>query len=186
MNCRITDQKEMEFAAMDSDRHSQGDLPGGHGGPAGLTQGLAHSIRRTRRVCRMIPPAEKQQNRVAAPLDEIGAIGTSRPDEHPERAVQDVAHLFRADISLAGKAFSQLGETGDVDEGHRAVDREVPLIGISRQPLDRESRRIRMQRPGRPIGNAQHAHVSPRGAPDSALSARIGKTRRNGDARSLL
>ena len=119
MERRVADQEEMEQSAVDADRHSQRDPPRGGAGAPDAAQHRAHPVGGACRVRGMVGPAEEQEDRVAAPLDQVGAVRAGGVEQRGERPAQDVAHLLGADLSLAGEPFGERGESRDVGQGHR-------------------------------------------------------------------
>ena len=89
-------------------------LPGGSGRPR-----------------RMAGPVEQQQQRVASPLQQARSPVVRLVEQRHEDAVERVAQDLGADLPAAGQALGQRREPGDVDEGERAVTREVASSSAS-------------------------------------------------------
>src|SRR3954454_10683871 len=57
------------------------------------------------------------------------------PQQFGKGRIEQVAHLFGADLAASGKPLGELGEAGDVDEGKRPGDALVGDVGRRGQPL---------------------------------------------------
>ena len=118
----VSAQEEVEQAAVDPDGHAQIDLPRRRRRLADPLQAPTHPRRRPRGPRRVVLPIEQQQDGVASPLDQPGAVLVGDREELGEGRVQDVVELFEAHLPLAGEALGHLGESGDIDECDRACD----------------------------------------------------------------
>src|SRR5947199_58027 len=66
---KVADEKEVERAAVDADRHAQRHSSGARLDPADATHSPLHLERRTAGAPLVLEPLEEEQHRVAAPLD---------------------------------------------------------------------------------------------------------------------
>ena len=87
MHRRITHQEEMKIAAVDPDGHAKHNSPRRGANTPNRAQCLAHPVRGPRRMLRVPRPAKQQQDRVATPLHEVGAVGLGGSEQRPEGAV---------------------------------------------------------------------------------------------------
>ncbi len=71
----------------------------------------------------VVAAGEHQQQRVPSELEEAPTLVIGHPQHPREHVVEDLGQLLGSDATLAGEAFREGGEPGDVDETARAVDR---------------------------------------------------------------
>ena len=88
---------------------------------------------------------EQQQQRVAAPLEQAGAVVVRLVEQRGEHAVERVAHQLGADLALACETLREGREPRDVDEHHRAVDLALQRVRRVSEPVDDEPRDVRRQ-----------------------------------------
>ena len=86
----------------------------------------------------MLLAREEEQDGVAAPLHEPGAVVVGDREKLREAGVEGVAHLLGADLALAGETLGHRREAGDVDERERALDLLMAVVRITEKPVDQE------------------------------------------------
>ena len=125
----IAHQEEVERAAVDADGHPQPHVPGSRVDVAEGAQGRPHPYGGSRRTCWLTVTVEEQQDGVATPLHQSGAVFVGDREQPAEDRAEGVAHLLRADPALAREPLGQGGEAGDVDE-RQGPDHVAPeLVG---------------------------------------------------------
>ncbi len=130
------DEEEVELAGVDPDRHAQGDEAGAGPDPADGAQRPLHRRRGPRGPNRVVLPVEEEQDRVATPFHEPGAVVVGRRQQLGEAGVQRVVELLGSHFPLAGQALRHLREARDVDEGEGPADGLPALLRIVAQPFD--------------------------------------------------
>ena len=91
-----------------------------------LFQGPTHLHRRPAGPGRLPVAGEEQQERVTAELDQLTAVARGDPEQGHEAPVDGLGQRLGPDLPVFCQSLRELGETGDVDEGHRSLDDPVP------------------------------------------------------------
>jgi hypothetical protein len=135
VDVRVTDEEEVELAAVHADRHSQGDAARRSRQPPDDTQLRPHPVRRPRCPEGMVVALTQQQHRVPAPLDQVGTVVLCVGEQSREGLTENVAHLFGADIAPPREALGEPGEARDVDERQGAADPHVSGVITGWRPI---------------------------------------------------
>lgn len=64
----------------------------------------------------MLLAVEQEQDGVASPFDQPGAIRIGDVEQLAEHRIEDLGQLLGADLALGRETFRQPRETGDIDE----------------------------------------------------------------------
>ena len=102
----------------------------------------------------MILGVEREQQRVAAELQQAAALLVGDTEHARKDVVQDLGQLLRPDSTPARQALGERGESGDVDEATRRVETAPTRAGRVEVPLGRDPRKIRQKsrvHPGRSV-----------------------------------
>ncbi len=142
---RRSDGEEVECSRMHALRHPQRHPGAGNVDPADVAQHAAHADRGAAGARRMVGILEPQQQRVAAELEQAGAVVVGDRQDRLEAAADHLGDLLGAFPALPGKPLGQLGEARDVDEGDRAVDRPPALVRMVDQVLLQDPRQVQAE-----------------------------------------
>ena len=143
--CTLPTMKNWNVPVVMPDRHAKRDrAAAGPETPDAIERPL-HLPRGAACALLVDGPVEEQQQGVAAPLEQAGAVVVGLVEQRHEDAVERVPHQLRADLAAAREALGQRGEARDVDEHHRALDLPMQVVGCLPQPVDDEPRHVRRQ-----------------------------------------
>ena len=130
----VADEVEVELVAVDADRHPERHGAARRPERADRPQRGPHVVGGGAGAGRVAGAGEQQQDGVATPLHEVGALAPGVGEQGREGGVEQVAHLLGPDVALAGQPFGEPREAGDVDERQRAVDLHVAVVAVRRLP----------------------------------------------------
>jgi hypothetical protein len=85
---------------------------------------------------------EEQEQGIATELHESAAIFVGDAEKVDKALADRGGELFGADLAVLGEPLGELGETGNVDKGDRALYDAVPLAGRCRDPVDDKARQV--------------------------------------------
>ena len=137
------DQEEVGGAAVDADRHSQADRATARPQGPDATHRALHLPGAPAGSQHVPGTVEQQRRRVAAPLDQAGAIVVGGVEQCRERGVDQVGHLLGADLPAGAEQLRHAGEARHIREHERAVELLVALFGPVAQPVLDERRHVR-------------------------------------------
>ena len=149
---QVADEEEVEDAAVDADRHAKRDRSRVRADASDTTHGALHLESGPAGPPFVLVAVEEQEHGVAAPLDHPGAELVCAREALGETLVEDLVHLLGPDLASAGEPLRQVGEARDVDERERALDPPVDALGRLSDPLDDETRDVRLEPRGRRCG----------------------------------
>ena len=134
--------EEVEAARVHALRHPQRDLGARHVDPADVAQHAPHQHRGAARPRDVAFVLEPQQQRVAAELEQAGAVVVRDGQDRLEAAADHFGDLLRALPPLAREALGQLGEARHVGEHRGAVGGPPAAVGIVGEVLLQDPRDV--------------------------------------------
>ncbi len=140
---RGADREEIESSRVHALRHLQRYLRARQLDPADVVERAAHSHRRRARARRVAVALEPQQERVAAELEQAGAVLVGDLQDRREAAADRVGDLFRALAALARELLGELREPGDVGEHRGAGGAPGRHVRIGEQMQLEDAREVR-------------------------------------------
>ena len=115
----------MDWTRLDTRGSTQLDSADRCFGASELCKSPVHSQPRPGGAAAMVWAVEEQQQRVTAPLEEIGALIFGIHQQLAEDIVEKVAQLLGALPASTGQPFGERGEAGDVEEQQASIDDSV-------------------------------------------------------------
>ena len=152
---RLTDQEEVEPAAVRANGHAQVDAATGRVELAHRLEALAHADRRacrTGRVLRRIIAGKQQEEGVATELQEAAVLLVGHAQQVGEARGDGVGHLFGTHRPELRELLGELRESGDVRKDEGPVDRVVAHAPVLRQPLEREAGKVGLETRSEGVG----------------------------------
>ena len=143
LEVRRADREEMEATRVNALRHAQRDLRAGQVDPTDLIERAAHAHGRGARVRHMIVALEPEEERIAAELEQAGAVLVGDLEDRCEAAANGVADLFGALAPLARELLGQRRESRDVGEHRRAFRGPARRVRIGQEVLLQDAREVR-------------------------------------------
>ena len=142
--------KKWKVSRMHALRHPQRDLGARQLDPADVVERAAHPHRGRAGARRVAIALEPQQERVAAELEQAGAVLVGDLEDRREAAADRVGDLLRALAALARELLGQLREAGDVGEHRGAFRGPVRRVRIGEEVLLQDAREVGNRRVRRP------------------------------------
>ena len=159
---RLSDEEELEAAAVKSRVHLELDRPGRRSRPTDRAKRSPHlECRASGSACVLLAVVEQQQ-RVAAELEQAAALCVRDAEERGERRVHHLGDLLGARSAEAREALRHRGEARDVDECDGSLDLAPRCRGLVAEPLERQPRDERDE-----IGRRRGERVRRSGSPST-------------------
>ena len=138
----VTDVEEMEAPAVEPDGHPQvHPADRGRKGP-GLAQGGTHGDGGLGGHGRVVVAGERQEQGVAAELEQRAALAVGDLEHPGEHVVEDLGQLLGADAAPPGQALGEGGEARDVHEAARGLHLAPQCAGCVEVPFGGHARDI--------------------------------------------
>ena len=102
-------------------------------------EGVLHPESCRGRSMGVVLAPEEEKHRVAAELEQVGMVGIGRLDQLGEGGVEHDGDLLRTFTATLRELLGQLGETRDVGEDERALERPRERLRRLAEPVGRET-----------------------------------------------
>ncbi len=144
LEVRRAHREEMEESRVHALRHLQRDFGARQLDPSDLVEFAAHPHRGRAGTRRVVIALEPQQLRVAAELEQAGALLVGDLQDRRETAADRVGDLFRAFAAASPcQLFGELREAGNVGEHGGTLRSPVATLGVVDQMLLENAGQIR-------------------------------------------
>ncbi len=140
---RLSDEEELEVAAVESRVHLQLNRSGRRPRTADRPERPAHLECGARGALSVTLSVVEQQQCVAAELEQATALRVGNAEKRGERRIHHLRDFLRSLSSQAREALRHRGEAGDVDEGDGSLDLSPGRCGLVSEPLERQTRNER-------------------------------------------
>ncbi len=138
----LADEEQQDAPGVDADRHVQVQSPHRRGDGGGLPKRPLHLDHRVAGALGVTFPAEEQQERVTAELQQVAAAREGAVQHAAEHPVQRLDNLLGTDPSALGELLGEGRETGDVREHQGPVEVAPAFAGHLVVPGEHDARHV--------------------------------------------